>query len=69
MTKADDIKALLYERSGYEAKLANAKTDEAKAEQKANIAAVNASLKAFGYEAKAPAKRAEKRPAKAAEKR
>jgi hypothetical protein len=75
MTKADDaetVKALLYERTGYEARLAVAKeanADEEVAVQKENIAAVNKSLKAHGHEAAAPAKRAETRPAKAAEKR
>jgi hypothetical protein len=75
MTKAEDaetVKALLYERQGYENRLAFAKeaeNDDEVAVQKANIAAVNASLKHFGHEAKAPAKAAETRPAKAAEKR
>ncbi len=64
MSKAADeetVKALLYERSGYEARLAQADTDEEKAAQKENIAAVNKSLKHYGHEAKAPSQRAEKR--------
>ena len=62
------IKELLYEREGYQRRLATAEEaedEEMATEQKGNIAAVNAVLKQLGHGAASPAKRAETRPAKA----
>lgn len=56
-----NIEALLYERSGYETRLAQAEDDATKEEQKANIAAVNVQLNRLGYKLDATAKAAEKK--------
>ena len=67
MSDKEYIAALLYEREGYEHRLETAEeegNDEMATEQKGNIAAIDKELKRVGHEAKAPAKRAETRPAR-----
>jgi hypothetical protein len=65
----DKIAASLRELDALKAQLAAAETDEDKAVVEAVIGALEADLRWLGHKAAAPAKRAETRPAKAAEKR
>ena len=59
--RKQNIEALLNERRGYETRFAQAEDDTTKAEQKANIAAVNVQLNRVGYKLEVAAKAAEKK--------
>ena len=59
--RKQNLEALIYERAGYEARLAQAEDAATKEEQKANIAAVNVQLNRLGYKLDVAARAAEKK--------